>query len=95
MFQIADCRSFCTFYYVVTGSHSPFIPPLHPLASAPPSRPPLQSGLSKGVGVGAIFGTMFCAWALTFWYSSVLVAASSADAGTILTTMFAVLIGGV
>ncbi|GJP52824.1 hypothetical protein CLOM_g11912 [Closterium sp. NIES-68] len=54
----------------------------------------IQGGLSKGMGMGAVFGVMFCAWALQFWFASKLVADGKATGGEALTTMFSVLIGG-
>lgn len=43
--------------------------------------------------MGGVFGCMFCAWALLFWYASVLVDQGVTNGGAALTTMFAVLIG--
>ncbi|CAI5997677.1 unnamed protein product [Closterium sp. NIES-65] len=54
----------------------------------------IKGGLSKGMGMGGVFGVMFCAWALQFWFASKLVAEGKATGGKALTTMFSVLIGG-
>eukprot|EP00475_Leptophrys_vorax_P021218 TRINITY_DN2894_c1_g1_i1.p1 TRINITY_DN2894_c1_g1~~TRINITY_DN2894_c1_g1_i1.p1 ORF type:complete len:1196 (-),score=184.34 TRINITY_DN2894_c1_g1_i1:1134-4307(-) len=55
----------------------------------------IKGGLSKGLGMGGVFGVMFCAWALQFWYAATLVAKGKANGGEALTTMFSVLIGGI
>ena len=44
--------------------------------------------------MGGVFGVLFCAWALQFWFASTLVAAGTINGGAALTTMFAVLMGG-
>lgn len=55
----------------------------------------IKGGLSKGLGMGGVFGVMFGAWALQFWYAAKLVAKGEANGGDALATMFSVLIGGI
>ncbi|XP_002969904.2 ABC transporter B family member 19 [Selaginella moellendorffii] len=54
-----------------------------------------KGGAAKGFGVGGLYGTMFCAWALLLWYGGVLVRKGDATGGSVLSTIFAVLIGGI
>lgn len=54
----------------------------------------LGQGLAKGLGMGVTFGVLFCAWALQFWVGSLLVIHGTANGGQALTTMFAVILGG-
>lgn len=54
----------------------------------------LGQGLAKGLGMGVTFGVLFCAWALQFWVGSLLVIHGKANGGQALTTMFAVILGG-
>lgn len=53
-----------------------------------------KGGMAKGLGVGVTYGLLFGAWALLLWYGGVLVRDESANGGKILTTIFAVIIGG-
>eukprot|EP00850_Spirogloea_muscicola_P002385 SM000009S23514 [mRNA] locus=s9:452194:477102:- [translate_table: standard] len=57
----------------------------------------IQGGLAKGLGLGFTFGTMFCIWALVFWYAGELVAdpSENVNGGKALSTMFSVIIGGI
>ncbi|KAG0586096.1 hypothetical protein KC19_2G063800 [Ceratodon purpureus] len=54
-----------------------------------------QGGLAKGLGMGTTYGTLFCCWALLLWYGGVLVRNGEANGGKALSTIFAVIIGGI
>eukprot|EP00271_Cylindrocystis_brebissonii_P007435 TRINITY_DN20981_c0_g1_i1.p1 TRINITY_DN20981_c0_g1~~TRINITY_DN20981_c0_g1_i1.p1 ORF type:complete len:1281 (-),score=259.90 TRINITY_DN20981_c0_g1_i1:445-4287(-) len=56
----------------------------------------IRGGFAKGAGLGCLYGILFCIWALEFWYASTLIGQEHpvANGGQALTTMFAVIIGG-
>eukprot|EP00246_Nothoceros_aenigmaticus_P000167 TRINITY_DN1022_c0_g1_i1.p1 TRINITY_DN1022_c0_g1~~TRINITY_DN1022_c0_g1_i1.p1 ORF type:complete len:1043 (+),score=224.73 TRINITY_DN1022_c0_g1_i1:192-3131(+) len=51
--------------------------------------------MAKGLGVGVTYGLLFGAWALLLWYGGVLVRDETANGGKVLSTVFAVIIGGI
>ncbi|KAG0587384.1 hypothetical protein KC19_2G160800 [Ceratodon purpureus] len=53
-----------------------------------------QTGLAKGLGLGIVYSVMFCCWALLLWYGGELVRNGDADGGKALSTIFAVVLGG-
>jgi hypothetical protein len=53
-----------------------------------------QGGFAKGVGMGITYSVLFCCWALLLWYGGKLVREGSANGGKALSTIFAVVVGG-
>lgn len=53
-----------------------------------------QSGSAKGLGMGITYSVLFCCWALLLWYGGVLVRNGDANGGKVLSTVFAVIVGG-
>ncbi|KAG0490076.1 hypothetical protein HPP92_006939 [Vanilla planifolia] len=53
-----------------------------------------RCGFAKGIGLGATYFTVFCSYALLLWYGGHLVRHHQANGGLAITTMFAVMIGG-
>ncbi|KAL7136709.1 hypothetical protein ABFS83_10G048600 [Erythranthe nasuta] len=51
-------------------------------------------GLAKGLGLGATYFTVFCCYALLLWYGGYLVRHHFTNGGLAISTMFAVMIGG-
>ncbi|KAL8149928.1 hypothetical protein AgCh_006801 [Apium graveolens] len=54
-----------------------------------------KTGLSKGLGIGATYFTVFCCYALLLWYGGYLVRHHYTNGGLAISTMFAVMIGGI
>jgi ATP-binding cassette subfamily B (MDR/TAP) protein 1 len=54
-----------------------------------------QGGFAKGVGMGITYSVLFCCWALLLWYGGKLVREGSANGGKALSTIFAVVVGGI
>ncbi|XP_042381563.1 ABC transporter B family member 1-like isoform X2 [Zingiber officinale] len=54
-----------------------------------------RSGFSKGLGLGATYFTVFCCYALLLWYGGFLVRHHHTNGGLAISTMFAVMIGGI
>ncbi|KAK1400186.1 ABC transporter Tap-like, P-loop containing nucleoside triphosphate hydrolase [Heracleum sosnowskyi] len=54
-----------------------------------------KTGLSKGLGLGATYFTVFCCYALLLWYGGYLVRHHYTNGGLAISTMFAVMIGGI
>ncbi|CAH8301085.1 unnamed protein product [Eruca vesicaria subsp. sativa] len=53
-----------------------------------------RSGLAKGLGVGLTYGLLFCAWALLFWYASLLVRHGKTNGAKAFTTILNVIYSG-
>ncbi|RRT70896.1 hypothetical protein B296_00016441 [Ensete ventricosum] len=53
-----------------------------------------RSGFAKGLGLGATYFTVFCCYALLLWYGGHLVRHHHTNGGLAISTMFAVMIGG-
>ncbi|KAL8036237.1 hypothetical protein ABFX02_12G146000 [Erythranthe guttata] len=53
-----------------------------------------RSGFAKGMGLGATYFTVFCCYALLLWYGGYLVRHHYTNGGLAISTMFAVMIGG-
>jgi ATP-binding cassette subfamily B (MDR/TAP) protein 1 len=53
-----------------------------------------QGGFAKGVGMGITYSVLFCCWALLLWYGGKLVREGEANGGKALSTIFAVVVGG-
>lgn len=53
-----------------------------------------KGGMAKGLGMGVTYGVLFCSWALLLWYAGTLVRNGSTNGGKALSTIFAVIIGG-
>ncbi|WOL00017.1 ABC transporter B family member 1 [Canna indica] len=53
-----------------------------------------RSGFTKGLGLGATYFTVFCCYALLLWYGGHLVRHHHTNGGLAISTMFAVMIGG-
>ncbi|CAL9050826.1 unnamed protein product [Musa banksii] len=53
-----------------------------------------RSGFAKGLGLGATYFTVFCCYALLLWYGGLLVRHHHTNGGLAISTMFAVMIGG-
>jgi hypothetical protein len=53
-----------------------------------------QGGCAKGLGMGITYSVLFCCWALLLWYGGVLVRNGEANGGKALSTIFAVIVGG-
>lgn len=51
-------------------------------------------GFAKGMGLGATYFTVFCCYALLLWYGGYLVRHHYTNGGLAISTMFAVMIGG-
>jgi ATP-binding cassette subfamily B (MDR/TAP) protein 1 len=53
-----------------------------------------RSGLAKGLGVGLTYSLLFCAWALLFWYASLLVRHGKTNGAKAFTTILNVIYSG-
>ncbi|KAH0886963.1 hypothetical protein HID58_063059 [Brassica napus] len=53
-----------------------------------------KTGLAKGMGLGATYFVVFCCYALLLWYGGYLVRHRLTNGGLAISTMFAVMIGG-
>lgn len=53
-----------------------------------------KSAFAKGAGTGMIHFVMFFCYALLLWYGGVLVRSGDANGGKALSTIFAVIVGG-
>ncbi|KAG6551372.1 hypothetical protein Mapa_007018 [Marchantia paleacea] len=53
-----------------------------------------KSGSAKGIGMGGTYGTLFGCWALLLWYGGTLVRDGTVNGGQALSSIFAVIIGG-
>lgn len=53
-----------------------------------------RGGFAKGLGLGATYFTVFCCYALLLWYGGLLVRHHHTNGGLAISTMFAVMIGG-
>jgi ATP-binding cassette subfamily B (MDR/TAP) protein 1 len=53
-----------------------------------------KTGFAKGMGVGATYFVVFCCYALLLWYGGYLVRHHYTNGGLAISTMFAVMIGG-
>ncbi|KAI4341947.1 hypothetical protein MLD38_026615 [Melastoma candidum] len=53
-----------------------------------------KTGFAKGIGLGATYFVVFCCYALLLWYGGYLVRHHYTDGGLAISTMFAVMIGG-
>ncbi|PIN11524.1 Multidrug/pheromone exporter, ABC superfamily [Handroanthus impetiginosus] len=53
-----------------------------------------RTGFAKGMGLGATYFTVFCCYALLLWYGGYLVRHHFTNGGLAISTMFAVMIGG-
>ncbi|EYU38561.1 hypothetical protein ABFS82_12G143200 [Erythranthe guttata] len=53
-----------------------------------------RTGFAKGMGLGATYFTVFCCYALLLWYGGYLVRHHYTNGGLAISTMFAVMIGG-
>ncbi|KAG2269720.1 hypothetical protein Bca52824_064275 [Brassica carinata] len=53
-----------------------------------------RSGLAKGLGVGLSYGLLFCAWALLFWYASLLLRHGKTNGAKAFTTILNVIYSG-
>ncbi|KAK4272846.1 hypothetical protein QN277_021346 [Acacia crassicarpa] len=53
-----------------------------------------KSGFAKGMGLGATYFVVFCCYALLLWYGGYLVRHHYTNGGLAISTMFAVMIGG-
>ncbi|XP_065856315.1 ABC transporter B family member 1 [Euphorbia lathyris] len=53
-----------------------------------------RSGLAKGLGMGATYFVVFCCYALLLWYGGYLVRHHYTNGGLAISTMFAVMVGG-
>lgn len=53
-----------------------------------------KGSLAKGLGMGTTYGVLFCCWALLLWYAGTLVRSGVTNGGKALSTIFAVIIGG-
>ncbi|KAG9153943.1 hypothetical protein Leryth_022985 [Lithospermum erythrorhizon] len=54
-----------------------------------------KTGFAKGLGLGATYFTVFCCYALLLWYGGYLVRHHFTNGGLAISTMFAVMIGGI
>ncbi|CAI0469187.1 unnamed protein product [Linum tenue] len=53
-----------------------------------------KSGVAKGLGLGGTYFVVFCCYALLLWYGGYLVRHNYTNGGLAISTMFAVMIGG-
>lgn len=53
-----------------------------------------KSGFAKGMGLGATYFVVFCCYALLLWYGGYLVRHHYTNGGLAISTMFAVMLGG-
>lgn len=53
-----------------------------------------KSALAKGLGLGVTYFVLFCCYALLLWYGGVLVRNGEVNGGKALSTIFAVIVGG-
>ncbi|KAL1217374.1 ABC transporter B family member 14 [Cardamine amara subsp. amara] len=53
-----------------------------------------RSGVAKGLGVGLTYSLLFCAWALLFWYASLLVRQGKTNGAKAFTTILNVIYSG-
>lgn len=53
-----------------------------------------RTGFAKGIGLGATYFVVFCCYALLLWYGGYLVRHDYTNGGLAISTMFAVMIGG-
>jgi len=53
-----------------------------------------RTGFAKGIGLGATYFVVFCCYALLLWYGGYLVRRDYTNGGLAISTMFAVMIGG-
>ncbi|XP_010439807.1 PREDICTED: ABC transporter B family member 14-like isoform X2 [Camelina sativa] len=53
-----------------------------------------RSGIAKGLGIGLTFSLLFCAWALLFWYASILVRHGKTNGAKAFTTILNVIYSG-
>lgn len=53
-----------------------------------------KGGMAKGLGIGVTYGLLYGAWALLLWFGGVLVRKGDGNGGKVLSTIFAVIIGG-
>ncbi|KAI3917156.1 hypothetical protein MKX01_003605, partial [Papaver californicum] len=54
-----------------------------------------KTGFAKGMGLGATYFVVFCCYALLLWYGGYLVRHDYTNGGLAISTMFAVMIGGI
>ncbi|WCJ34505.1 ABC transporter B family member 1 [Euphorbia peplus] len=53
-----------------------------------------KSGMAKGLGMGGTYFVVFCSYALLLWYGGYLVRHHDTNGGLAISTMFAVMVGG-
>lgn len=75
----AETRTYKRYKHILETTTSPLI---------------VRSGFINGFGLGLVFFTLFCMYAVAMWYGSVLVRTSDYSGGQVLTVFFAILIGG-